>query len=235
MNRQLLALSSVLLLFGCARAQISKDNLSDVKVDTAQHSSSDKIANATNAGPGEKFDPVEDEFISKETLKAWRKALSHDEQEGLSDSDWKAARAKDEEESMASLKQLAEGHPNSSYIKTMMGQVKQHFGKKEEAAAYYEEALLQNRKDPVLIFKAAEMRRSSGNLKQAMLYYNQVLKIQPDFPGAELGVAKCKLADASSAADGKKMLETILENHPDDEKAKAALDELESGKPSTSK
>jgi len=113
--------------------------------------------------------------------------------------------------------------------------VKQHFGKKEEAAAYYEEALLQNRKDPVLIFKAAEMRRKSGNNKQASLYYSQVLKIQPDFPGAELGLAKCKLADASTAADGRKLLEEIVQKNPDDDKAKAALDELKSGKSAVAK
>lgn len=225
-RKTLIALSTILVLSGCSRAQVPKEGLAEVVVDSNQHSSSNKLANANagNAGPGEKFDPVEDELISNETLKAWRHALAHDDdKEKMSEDDWKTTRARDEEEAMVSLKALASGHPNSSYIKTMMGQVKQHFGKREEAAAYYEEALLQNRKDPVLMFKAAEMRRNNGNNKQALVYYNQVVKIQPDFPGAQVGMARCLLADAATADEGRKILKEVLAKNPDDKDAQTAL------------
>lgn len=215
----LLALTTTLLLGACAnRAQVSRDGMSDVS-----GKNQEKQANALNAGPGEKFDPVEDELISKETLKAWRHALAHDDPQGMVGDKYKEQRRKDEEEAMDMLKKLSEAHPGSSYIKTMMGQVKQHFGKKEEAANYYEEALLQNRRDPILIFKAAEMRRNSGNLPQAQIYYRQVLKLQPDFPGAQVGLARCLMANSGTAADGKKMIDEILAKDPEDKEAKAAL------------
>lgn len=235
MNKKILiAFAATLLLCACSRAQAPREGLSNVGNDEAQHQADQaardqaKTASAANAGPGEKFDPVEDEYISNETLKAWRHALAHDDQQGMANADWKALRIKDEEEAMASLKKLAEAH-QSSYIKTMMGQVKQHFGKKEEAAEYYEEALLQNRKDPILIFKAAEMRRNSGNNKKALFYYRQVVKLQPDFPGAQLGIARCLIAEKDTHDEGVKIAEGILEKDPEDKDAKELLAKEQSG------
>ena len=218
----LILIASSLLISACTgRAKVSQEGLSSIS--TADQS---KTANAMNAGPGEKFDPVEDELISKETLKAWRHALAHDTtQQTMDDAKYKELRQKDEQEAMDMLQTLSKAHPSSSYIKTMMGQVKQHFGKKEEAAAYYEEAMLQNRRDPILIFKLAETKRTSGKTAQALTYYMKVLQLQPDFPGAQVGVARCMMADSNTAADGRKMLDEILAKNPDDKDAKAALAE----------
>jgi len=174
--------------------------------------------------PGEKFNADEDEIVSDETRKAWLHALAHDgEAKGMDAAAYAKLRHNDEAESMTMLKALEKRYPKASFIKTMMGQVEQHFGKKEEAAAYYEEGMMQNRRDPVLLFKIAEMRRESGKLERARSFYEQVIEIQPDFPGARVGIARCLLADKKSAAEGRKMLEDILAKNADDKDAKAAL------------
>ncbi len=174
--------------------------------------------------PGEKFNADEDEIISNETRKAWLHALAHDDDaKSMDAAAYAKLRHNDEAESMVMLKDLEKHYPKASFIKTMMGQVEQHFGKKEEAAAYYEEAMMQNRREPVLLFKIAEMRRESGNIERARSYYEQVIEIQPDFPGARVGIARCLLADKKTAADGRKMLQDIVAKNPLDKDAQAAL------------
>lgn len=220
-NKLLVALSASMFLGACAsRIQAPTSDLSNVGGDNSA-----RIANAQNAGTGEKYDPVEDEIVSNETLKAWRVALAHSERGTLSEAAWNEARKRDEEESMTMLKSLAQRFPKASFISTMMGQVKQHFGKKTEAAAYYEEATLQNRNDPILIFKAAEMRRKSGSTERALSYYKKVIELQPNFPGAKLGMARCLLSDKKTAEDGRKLITEILARDPQDTEAQAALAE----------
>lgn len=220
----IVACGGSLLLAACSsHIEAPSDGLSHVGGDDSA-----KVANAQNAVPGEKFNAEDDEIVSRETRTAWQHALAHDERGALPEAAWNKLRVQDEKESMEMLKSLEARFQSASFIKTMMGQVKQHFGKKEEAAAYYEEASLQNRLDPVLIFKAAEMRRKSGGTERALSYYKKVIEIQPDFPGARLGVARCLLADKKTAADGRKMLEDILAKEPQNKDAQAALDESKS-------
>lgn len=216
----------ILSLASCSsRVHTSEDKQADLSVGSGAAS---KVADASNAGSGEKFDPVEDELISKETLRAWRIAIAHDDLMSKPE-EWNKVKLHDEEEAMKALTALAAAHPNSSYVKTMMGQVKQHFGHKEEAAAFYEEAALQNRRDPILIFKAAELRRKAGKYKRARTYYEQVLKLSPDFPGAKIGIARCLLAEQESKEQGRKMIEDMLALDPENKEAKAALEELSAG------
>lgn len=214
-----------------SRVHTSSDKQADLSVGRGPTAG---VADAGNAGPGEKFDPVEDELISKETLKAWRIAIAHDELMSKPE-EWQKVKVQDEEEAMKRLQSLAESHPNVSYIKTMMGQVKQHFGHKEEAAAFYEEAALQNRRDPILIFKAAELRRKAGKFKRAKSYYEQVLKLSPDFPGAKLGIARCLLAEKDTEKDGRKLLAEILAEEPENKEAKEALAESSASEKSQKK
>lgn len=183
-------------------------------------------ATIDNAGPGEKFDMAADEIVCKETMAAWNTALSHDKKGETADEEWKALRKKDEEESMKRLESLAQHYPKASYVKLMMGQVEQHFGKKEEAAKYYEESALQNRRDPITIFKAAEMRRQKGEMPRALRYYRQVLELSPDFPGAKVGEALCLSADKASADEGKKILNELIAKNPNDKAAQDALKQL---------
>lgn len=213
------AAATSLLLSACASHVQAPEGLSNVAGD----SSKSQGATAANAGPGEKFDAATDEIISKETLKAWRHAIAHDDPTGMPEAAYKELRQRDEAESMDMLNKLAERFSTSSYIKVMMGQVKQHFGKKEEAAALYEEASLQNRRDPILIFKAAEMRRKSGNNDRALGYYKQVLKLDPEFPGAKAGMARCLMQNKESREEGQKIIDELLAKDPEDKYAKEAL------------
>lgn len=222
-----LVLTIVLLLplfLGCCSSRIKAPAAADSNLAGGQTPKSG--ANASNAGPGEKFDPAVDELICKQSLKAWRLALSHDDFQG-SEKELAELKKKDEAESMTMLQDLSRRFPTQSFIKTMMGQVKQHFGKKEEAAALYEEASLLNRRDPILIFKAAEMRRGSGNMAKAKTYYEEVLLLQPDFPGAKVGLARCLMLEEGGADKARKILAEHSAKNPEDADAKAALKELE--------
>ncbi|MBX9687479.1 MAG: tetratricopeptide repeat protein [Candidatus Obscuribacterales bacterium] len=224
----LLAFSALLTLnFGlssCGSRVKTPEGLSTLSTNTQE--APDKQANASNAGAGEKFDPAVDEIISKETLIAWRHALAHDQVPPMDKNELAELRRKDEDESMQMLQNLAKRYPSASFVKTMMGQVKQHFGKKEEAAAFYEEASLQNRHDPILLFKAAEMRRKGGNNERALSYYKELLLLQNDFPGAKLGMARCLLADKKTAAEGMKIIDELLAADPLDKEAAAAKAEF---------
>ncbi|MBX9724483.1 MAG: tetratricopeptide repeat protein [Candidatus Obscuribacterales bacterium] len=226
LNRQMLiALSASILMCACSSHVQTPQGLSTVPMDNGS-----KVADASNAGSGEKFDAVTDEIISRETLKAWRVALRHDKEKDLPEAEIQKLKVGDEEESMQSLKKLEATYPTASFIKTMMGQVKQHFGKKKEAADYFEEASLLNRRDPVALFKAAEMRRENGQTEKALDFYKQIVRIQDDFPGAKVGMARCLLADKATEDEGRKMLESIVAQHPEDADAKAALDASSSKK-----
>ncbi len=233
-SKTICILITALVLSSCAgRIQAPENGMANLN---KGNSNRDKIAadmSANYTGSGEKFDAAEDEIISKETLKAWRHALAHDDKQQMSESDWQELRKKDEAEAMEMLNILAKAHPNSSYIKTMMGQVKQHFGKKDEAAEFYEEALLQNRQNPILLFKAAEMRRKSGNYQKAREYYERVLKMQADFPGARLGLAQCLLREQASGDKGRKLLEDMAA--AGDKEASRLLDSLKSSAIKTAK
>ncbi len=177
-----------------------------------------------SAIPGERYEAsVEEELIESE-MKAWRIAVAHKDQGEMSTAEWKKVRQHDEEESMKQLEELSSRHPRTSFIKTMMGQVKHHFGKEAESAKYFEEALAHNRHEPLLTFKLAEARRLSGETKKAIEFYRETLELQSDFPEARLGLARCLLEDSSTSAEGREIISDVLKKDPDN---KVAL-ELES-------
>ena len=214
-----------MLLCSCASRIQTPNGLATVNV---MDKSGDAASMIASAGPGEKVDLASDEIICKRTMEAWNLALSHDKHQKMSDDEWKAARKTDEAESMKLLNTLADNYPRVSYIKLMMGQVQQHFGHKEEAAKYYEESTLLNRPDPIIVFKAAEMRRQSGDTTRALKYYRRVQELSKDFPGARLGEALCLSKDKATAEEGKKILQDLVAAYPKDKDAQAALDELNS-------
>lgn len=175
---------------------------------------------------GERYDPAVEEAVTNGSLKAWRTALKHDKKGEMSDKDWQKIRESDEKDSMSQLHALVDKYPNASYLKTMMGQVKQHFGKKEEAARYYEEAMMQNRRDPLLIFKLAETKKALGQTEQAITYYRNVIKIQPDFLPARLGLAACLSKDKTGQQESKNILEDLVRKDPQNSEAKELLQKL---------
>lgn len=191
---------------------------------TTNTTPSSSLSNSTI--DGERYDPASDEIVSKGSLKAWRIALQHDKQGTLGAKEWDAAKIADEKEAMRQLHELENQYPNASFLKTMMGQVEQHFGKKEEAAHYYEEAIAKNRHNPLLMFKLAESKRASGKFEQAAKYYRDVIKIQPDFWDARLKLAECLSTDPKTKTEALDILQDLVERSPENKEAKALLTKL---------
>lgn len=194
------------------------DHMARVKV---QASSPKDVSDRSAQGEiissdGEKYDPVREEEITKLSLKAWRISYAEDEQGKRKAAEWLKAKAKAEADAMQILEDLARKYPSSSYIKTMMGQVMQHHGKKLEAAKYYEEAMAKNRRDPILLLKVAEARRTAGDTKKAVEYYRETLKMQPNFSSAKLGLARALLAEDPKSSEGRQIIDDALVNYPQD-------------------
>ncbi len=187
--------------------------------------------NANKAAPGEptsnvsgeRFDLSEDELVSKESLRAWRIALAHSERGEMPEDEWNKIRAADEAESMKILLNLEKNHPKASYVLTMMGQVKHHFKKDDEASEYYERAMLQNRADPILLLKLANTRMATGKIPKAIKFYRESLKANPDFTDAKIGLAKALLKQNPKDDEARSLLREVLEAEPNNEKAKEAL------------
>ncbi|MBY0552325.1 MAG: tetratricopeptide repeat protein [Candidatus Obscuribacterales bacterium] len=201
------------------RVSTAGDHLGEVSQGTTSSTSS----NASGPGAavsGERFDSIAEQEITDGTLKAWRVAISHDKTRNeMSADEWTKAREQDEQVAMKQLESLAESHPKASFIKTMMGQVKHHFGKEAEAAKYYEEALAKNRHDPLLTFKLAEARRVSGEAKKAEEFYRETLELQPDFDDARIGLAKCLLRRDKASVEARTLIEEVLKNNPQNKDA----------------
>lgn len=171
--------------------------------------------------PGERYDPSTEQTISDAELKAWRLAISHKNKGDMTGDEWAEARKNDERESMKQLEELAAQYPRASFIKTMMGQVKHHFGKEKESAQYFEEALAQNRHDPLMTFKCAEARRRTNEHEKAINFYRQTLELQPDFTDARLGLAQALLALDKSSTEAKSIIADVLTKEPDNKVAQS--------------
>ncbi|MBY0358038.1 MAG: tetratricopeptide repeat protein [Candidatus Obscuribacterales bacterium] len=200
---------------------------SNVNMGAQKLSSLKRTETKSTTVTGERYDPAVDEIVTNGSLKAWRVALRHDKsKEELGEAAWLKARVIDEAESMKQLTQLAERYPKASFLKTMMGQVKQHFGKKEEAALYYQEALVQNRGEPLLIFKLARAKEAAGHREEAIGYYRDVIKLQPDFTPAQLGLASCLAREASGRQEAQTLAHAVLKIEPQNKDAAALVAEL---------
>ena len=134
---------------------------------------------------------------------------------------------------MKILSTLARDYPKASYVKTMMGQVKQHFGKKDEAAEYYEQAMLENRSNPILLLKLANARRAGGKLDRAIKYYREVLTLTPEDPtltAAQVGLGICLVQKDPENGEGRKLLEDAMAKNMSDNLAAEAREALENAR-----
>lgn len=210
-------------LAGCAgRVRTSASSLGQVKVGENAPAKGDTPQAGSNI-KGERADLDEDEFVGNESVRAWRIALKHSKQGDLSDSEWKKVQEEDETEAMKILHGLAKDHPRMSYVHTMMGQVAQHFGKKEEASEHYERALLQNTQNPILLLKLANSKRDVGKLDKAIKYYREALNADPDFTDAKISLGATLLQKDKKDKEGRKLLEDVLSKDPENKEAKSAL------------
>ena len=177
---------------------------------------------------GERYDPATEEMVAKGALDAWHKALAHDKPGDLKGKALAEARAKDEAAAMADLKELAQRFPNSSTVRLMMGQVKEHFGKNTEAAALYKEALQKNTNSSIYLFKVAEASRESGNYREAIDAYRKLLKSNsaessaaPDALSVSLwlGLAQCLVALNKDDPEARELVKKALAAEPENKKA----------------
>lgn len=225
----LLSIVIASLLGACSsRIRTNDGSMGKVQVAGGDAADSNKGVKAAPGDPvsnihGERFDLNEDELVSNESLRAWRIALAHSERGNMPEDEWKKQRIADEEESMKILLDLEKNHPKASYVLTMMAQVKHHFRKEDEAAEYYERAMLQNRADPILMLKLANTRMATGKIPKAIKYYRESLKADPGFTDAQIGLGKALLKQDPKDEEGRKLLEEVLEKNPNNEAAKSAL------------
>lgn len=177
---------------------------------------------------GERYDPATEEMVAKGALEAWHKALAHDKPGDLKGKALAEARAKDEAAAMADLKELSERFPNSSTVRLMMGQVKEHFGKNKEAAALYKEALQKNTNSSIYLFKVAEASREAGNYKEAIEAYRKLLKgnaaassAAPDALAVSLwlGLAQSLVGLDKNDPEARELVKKALAAEPENKKA----------------
>jgi tetratricopeptide (TPR) repeat protein len=165
-----------------------------------------------NTTEGERIDPDAEQVVGDETLIAWRLAIAHNKRGDTPESSWKATRAKDEEQSMAKLRDLAKRYPTSSTVQLMMGQVEEQFGHHKEAAEFFGQSVDMNRHNSMALFKEAENLRTAGDAVQAAETYRRLLKQQPDFLSGRLGLGICLLKVDHKSQEGKTLVAGVLAN-----------------------
>ncbi len=136
--------------------------------------------------------------VSEQCVKAWRLAIAGDAPGG-----------------MKILEGLDKRYPNMKTVTFMKGQIQQHVGNKELAMKYYKDAVVGDEFDSMKMFKLAEMERETGRESEAIMDYRKLLTSVPNFPPAELGLAKAYLKGDAKSVDAKKCLQQVLAADPD--------------------
>lgn len=169
----------------------------------------------TNLGNQRNFEQdmaIEGE-VSSGCVEAWRKGLKGDE---------KGA--------MKQLNDLSQRYPNVGTISFMKGQILDHLGKKEQAIAFYQQAITGKEFSTIHIFKLAEALRVTHRDKEAIEQYNRLLAAAPDFVPGKLGLAKSLLAVDKNSKQAREQLESAVKIPVDDKKtiaeAQALLDQM---------
>lgn len=224
----------VLATSGCNRAR-TPENLGAVEIrgqnGTAQTPAPTNSATDTATTFGERYDPNAEMDISTNSLKAWRTAVSHSKQGTMPDAEWKTKRAADEKSAMDQLKELQDRHPNSSTVRFMMGQVKEHFGKHDEAVKEFRASMENNTNNGMYLFKLAEAESKAGNHDEAIKQYRKLIQHNANFAPAELGLARSLLKKDPKNAEAVELLKKIVAAEPDNKEAKALLSSSTGAKP----
>lgn len=219
-----LLLCSALLCACAGRVQTPTEKLSQVQKGAEPAAGQPPVQQATTVD-GERYDPIADEAITTGALQAWRVALRNDKST-LSGEALAKARRQDEAEAMKQLEALAADHPNSSYLKVMMAQVKHHFKKEAEATSFYEEAMAKNRRDPMLTFKLANSKHAQGKLDDAVKYYREASRLQPEWADPKVGLARSLFTQDASSKEARDLVTDVLESTPDHQDALALQKEM---------
>lgn len=151
---------------------------------------------------GETGSHIGDEIVFNGCLAAWRKCL-HGDQPGA----------------MKDLNELDRKYPKTTTIQFMMGQVLDHSGKKHEAVKYYQRALSNSEPNSMYLFKLAEARRASGDIKGAIVEYKRLLELLPNFVPAKLGLARSLQQLDPESPQAIKQIQEALKLEPQNKEA----------------
>jgi tetratricopeptide (TPR) repeat protein len=142
--------------------------------------------------------------VSDKCTEAWRKEIKGDTEGAL-----------------AELDELAHHYPHSNTVSMMKGQVLEHSGNKKKAIEFYRAATTGNELVDIHTFKMAELLRTSGDIKQAIVQYRKLLKGSPDFTYAHLGLAKCLRTEDPGSQEAISEIELVLKQEPENKEALA--------------
>ena len=175
-----------------ANSEISK-NLVDSKKANDSSIPSTKV----DAAPGSNFSPESPDMkaeteVDDKLLVAWRLAVKGKE-----------------EESLKMMSTLEKKFPKFKTIAAMHAQILDHFGRKQEALKFYEEATSGNDFDMLHTFKMARAYRTSGDTKTAIEKYRKLVKEAPDFPPGKFELAQALLSQDSNSAEARKLLSDL--------------------------
>lgn len=161
-----------------------------------------------------KFDMAAEEQVATQSVAAWRKAL-----------------AGDEKGAVAQLEALEKRFPQVLTIQMMLGQVKDHFGKKEEALEHFRRAARGNQFSTMASYKLAEALRETGRHDEAIPHYRRLIKGATNYDVSlrepfDFGLAYCLLRKDPHSQEGLKLLDDCLKARPDHKDALALKAEL---------
>ncbi len=197
-----LSFSLCTLVLGCSmgsKVQLSngaRDSLGDQSKIYRNEASGERLASQPES-TSKCVDYAAETEVSEQSLKAWREGL-----------------AGHVPEAMKILDGLDKKYPNMKTVSFMKGQVQEHAGNKELAAKYYKAAVVGDEFDSMKIFKLAEMERQTGKNSDAIKDYQKLLSSVPNFPPAELGLAKAYMKNDAKSVEAKKCLQQVLASDP---------------------
>lgn len=134
---------------------------------------------------------------------------------------WRTACAdKDDKAAMAELKEMQKKYPQILQVEFMMGQVEDHFGKREEAIVHFRKAANGSEFSSMHLFKLADALRRSGKYKEAESYFRKLYTGAPDIVPYQYMLGDCLCAQNKDSKEGRQLIESALKAAPNDEIAK---------------
>lgn len=212
-----LAAVSLLMLSGCGKAHAPENLGTGANLDPNQSTDATTF--------GERYDPAAEQAIGEEALKAWRTAVAHAKRGQTPEADWNKQRQSDESSATAQLNDLQTRYPKSSTVNLMLGQVKEHFGKHEEALKYFQAAMDNNTNNSMYLFKLAHAEAEAGHTDEAIRDYRKLLEHNQGMPNGEIeiGLATQLMKKDPKSKEARELLEGVLQREPDNTRAKELL------------
>jgi tetratricopeptide (TPR) repeat protein len=202
----LLAVFSLTIISGCSGNVRTPSELPVVNTAAPSQQGGAQIGESSISQEAE-------EAVSEGCVQAWRKAL-HGDEEGA----------------MKQLTELDNKYPKVITVRFMMGQVKEHVGKKKEALQYYRDAVGKSRFNSMYLFKLAEAERTAGNAKESIQHYRQLIQMNPQFVPGKLGLAHALYDVDATSSEVRKELKEVLAIEPDNKEAQEFQRSLDKGK-----